>query len=385
MRILYVTLEAPWPARNGGRRRFAAMASRLGREHQVLCLFPSRPGDPVGLEEAARAGVELAPVRVSAPAYDLARRVLSLTSDAVAGAMSPALEQAFKSTLEAWRPDVVQFGDLALAGLRARPTPVVVEVQALATTVQLRRARLGSRTAFADLPRAWRHERTVARGSRALIALSEAEAATLARWYSAEVILAGNGTDAVERGPSGPEPRQPVVLYVGSLDYEPNIEALLAFLSEGWPALRVCHPGAEFRIVGRRPDPRVARAAARAGAELVGEVADVSPHLREAAVVALPLRIGAGTRTRILEVLAAGRVVVTTPLGAEGLNVGPPALVRAAWEDLPAALAGVLAHPERRRVAEEAAPGAVIPDYDWGRTLQPVLDLYRRLEREQTR
>jgi polysaccharide biosynthesis protein PslH len=113
------------------------------------------------------------------------------------------------------------------------------------------------------------------------------------------------------------------ILFVGSMDYHPNTDAVLYFADEIWPALQRQLPSAVFTIVGRNPPEKVRALARRAAIEVTGTVPDVRPYYREASVAVVPLRMGAGTRLKILEAMAAGIPVVSTALGAEGLAVQP--------------------------------------------------------------
>jgi polysaccharide biosynthesis protein PslH len=111
-----------------------------------------------------------------------------------------------------------------------------------------------------------------------------------------------------------------LVVFTGAMDWEPNIDAVEYFCREVWPAILEAVPGARFRIVGRNPDRRVQKLQS-ASIEVTGRVASVVDHLRKAAVVVVPLRIGGGTRLKIYEAMGTGKAVVSTSVGAEGLDV----------------------------------------------------------------
>ncbi|HVF91170.1 MAG TPA: glycosyltransferase, partial [Blastocatellia bacterium] len=111
------------------------------------------------------------------------------------------------------------------------------------------------------------------------------------------------------------------VVFVGSMDYHANVDAAVCFAREAWPALRERNPELVFTIVGRNPAPEVRALARIPGVEVTGTVGDVRPYYRDALAEVVPLRIGGGSRLKILEAMAAGVPVVSTRLGAEGLAV----------------------------------------------------------------
>ncbi|HEX5482863.1 MAG TPA: glycosyltransferase family 4 protein [Terriglobia bacterium] len=113
---------------------------------------------------------------------------------------------------------------------------------------------------------------------------------------------------------------KPLVVFTGSMDWRANIDGVAYFCREIWPAVEARVPDARFRIVGRYP-PKSIRRLASGTIEVTGAVPSITEHLREAAVVVVPLRIGGGTRLKIYEAMAMGKVVVSTTVGAEGLNV----------------------------------------------------------------
>jgi glycosyltransferase involved in cell wall biosynthesis len=110
------------------------------------------------------------------------------------------------------------------------------------------------------------------------------------------------------------------LLFLGSLDWMPNIDALEWFVEEVYPTIHAAHPFVTLDVVGRRPTPAVRRLQNRhSSIRVIADVADVRPHLGAADVCVVPLRIGGGSRLKIYEAMAAGRAVVSTSVGAEGL------------------------------------------------------------------
>jgi glycosyltransferase involved in cell wall biosynthesis len=106
------------------------------------------------------------------------------------------------------------------------------------------------------------------------------------------------------------------------MDWEANVDGIEFFCGEIWPMILAEIPDARLLIVGREPGPRVKRLAS-ASVEITGTVPSILEYLEKAAVVIVPLRIGGGTRLKIYEAMAMGKAVVSTSIGAEGLDVHP--------------------------------------------------------------
>jgi glycosyltransferase involved in cell wall biosynthesis len=158
------------------------------------------------------------------------------------------------------------------------------------------------------------------------------------------------------------------LLFLASLDWYPNLDALNYLLDYIMPVLYSRRPGVRLRIVGRRPPKSLAaRIASLQWAELVADVADVRPYLRQAAVVVVPLRIGGGSRLKILESLAAGKAVVSTSIGAEGLSLVPGEHIRIADEpeEFVRQILELLESPKERERLGANGRGIVAERYGW--------------------
>ncbi|MBN1287799.1 MAG: glycosyltransferase, partial [Anaerolineae bacterium] len=133
-----------------------------------------------------------------------------------------------------------------------------------------------------------------------------------------------------------------------------------------------------FVIVGQKPHARLTRLYGAPGVTLTGWVPAVEPYLHAAAVYVTPLRMGSGTRFKVLQAMAAGAPVVSTSLGAEGITVtaGRDILLADTPADFAESVNGLLDHPARRAGLAEAARDLVRRRYDWSVILPPLLELY---------
>jgi glycosyltransferase involved in cell wall biosynthesis len=138
---------------------------------------------------------------------------------------------------------------------------------------------------------------------------------------SARIAVVENGIDVASFSRAGSPSRAPKIVFVGLMDYYPNVEAATSFTQRVWPLLRQQLPELNLWIVGANPSAAVLRLRKLEGVEVTGTVPDVRPYYRDALAAIVPLRTGGGTRLKILEAMAAGVPVVSTPLGAEGLAV----------------------------------------------------------------
>jgi len=162
------------------------------------------------------------------------------------------------------------------------------------------------------------------------------------------------------------DPRR--ILFLGALDWRPNLDAVGLLLDSIYPAVRAREPAARLDLVGRSPPGWLAaRANRQEGISLHADVPDVRPYLARSGVLAVPLRIGGGSRLKILEALACGLPVVSTRVGAEGLRVEPGkhlTIVPDA-EGMTDALVHCLRRPERAAAMAAAGRAHVLAEYDW--------------------
>jgi glycosyltransferase involved in cell wall biosynthesis len=169
------------------------------------------------------------------------------------------------------------------------------------------------------------------------------------------------------------------LLFVGSMDYHANADAVEKFVKEVWPKLFARNPQIKFTIVGRRPSAEIHALAKFPGVEVTGTVEDVRPYYREAFAAVVPLRIGGGSRLKILEAMAAGVPVISTRLGAEGLEVQHKQnILLAEWgEDFIRAVFEIIENKTLQQDIAQNARSFVIQRYDWSAIGKTLFNSYK--------
>jgi polysaccharide biosynthesis protein PslH len=159
------------------------------------------------------------------------------------------------------------------------------------------------------------------------------------------------------------------IIFVGAMNYVPNVDAATSFTHDVWPRLLSLYPGCRLTLVGSDPVPAILALRDYEGVEVTGTVDDVRRFYRDADVAVAPLRLGGGTRLKILEAMAAGVPVISTLVGAEGLEVQPGRNILIAEERNSESWVRAmmsLGQSERRREELTASAKELVRErYDW--------------------
>ena len=200
------------------------------------------------------------------------------------------------------------------------------------------------------------------------IAVSEGDRRLLlANAPGARVCAIPTGVDTSYFTPNGSHENPAALVFTGSMDWFPNEDAILHAIHNILPLIRSAMPEVSLTVAGRNPTSRLRKAAAKAGVRVTGSVDDVRPYIADAAVYVVPLRLGGGTRLKILEALAMGKAVVSTTIGAEGLPLVPGVhFVRADDPgDFARAVLALLRDPTRRKTLGVAGRQLLEQRYSW--------------------
>jgi hypothetical protein len=373
MNILMITKFAPLPANSGGKQRSLAVLRRLSEIGSVsLCAFREEGSDLRGLE---RMGVTVATVPWRPGPLAIARGLLHSGSISAARWWDPALARVLQRAAGGGVDHLqVEYTQLApySKGVRARQRALDMHnvESALAASFASGRGPLASIPYRVEAAALRRLERRVAGTFDFVTVVSEADKRRLAG--VASPVVAPNGWN------SRPEPlpaaAEPVAAFIALMGWPPNDDAARWLARDIWPRVRRELPDARLRLVGRDPSVEVRALHGTSGIEVTGTVDDVDPYLASARVALAPLRAGGGSRLKILEALDAGRPVVATSKGAEGLEdlAGDGLTVH----DDPAAFAAtvvrLLRDPEEARRLGIAGHAAVAARHSWTTALEPL-------------
>jgi sugar transferase (PEP-CTERM/EpsH1 system associated) len=394
-RILWVSPKLPFPLVSGDRMRQFNLLRRLGARHAIdLVTFVDASDGPEAIAAMEKHCDRVVPVPLPPREPFLRRAAASLhprtpfychryASAAMRAVIAGLVRERAYDAMDVQHVYLAPYFDAAGGG----PARVL--------TMHNVESRLAARCGAVEtgLERLyWAHEaRKLAALERrwlpaldAVVVMSEADrraAAALAPRARLRVVDNGVDTDAYVVGPD--DAASTAVVFTGSLAYPPNADAAGFLLDAVWPRVRSQVPDATCAIVGRDPSPALRRRDGVDGVAVTGLVDDVRPYLARAAVVAVPLRAGGGTRLKILEAMASGRAIVSTRLGAEGLEAedGRHLVLADDPADFAAAVVALLRDPGRRRALGRAARRQAEDRYDWARCARALEAVYDAVAR----
>lgn len=390
--ILFLTPELPYPPHSGGRIKSWKLVEYLGAHYRLGLACALKGDDEAFSEDFARRArlTELVSEPVKIP-RNLRSLVLSYLKGAPLNVLRTRSERLARA-IAAMAPsydlilcdhyEVFQYVPKDFKG------PVILHEHNAYFLMWKRYAEAGANplmrlASYLEFLRVRRYERLACRRADRILAspndIDSLVSAGADRGKCRVTYHLGDET-TLNRPPLDYEQTEPALLYVGTLTWEANVDGLLWFIEQVWPALGQTHPDLRLRIAGKQPDPRLREAAAQdSRIELLGFVEDLEPLFQRSRVFIAPLRFGAGIKVKVLSGMGRGLPTVTTSVGSEGLEVEH--MVHAAIADrapeMVAAIETLLRdRPSWERMAS-ASRALIERHYTWDRVLG---DLHREIE-----
>ena len=410
-KILVLAPQWPDPPRQGAAIRNVQILLYLASRHKVTLLTfePDGPVDKSRLEAACE-HVEILPAPVRSKAQRLKTLASSPLPDMAWRLHSNLMRERVRTLVETTPFEAIHTEgmEMALYALLAQDVLSRRGIKASITYDAHNAEYLLQRRAFTtDLPRPrrlphalyslaqwWRlrnFERKFCLAADHIIAVSEADARALGRLspsIPSRTVILPNGVDPAYWSRHASFLREDIpthsgdtLIFDGTMDFRPNVDAVLWFAAEVWPRIRAERSDARFFIVGRNPSPQVLSLGETPGITVTGTVEDPRPWVASADVYVVPMRMGGGVRLKVLQALAMECAVVSTPMGAEGIAVthNEHLLLASIAQDFAQAILTLLDDPMRRAALGTAARDLVSTRYAWDALLPTLDSLYTRV------
>lgn len=398
--ILVLTPQFPYPPHQGTTLRNYNLVSELAERHDVYLLSFGQQEESQGtpLDYLCRA-VQV----VSPPQRSMRQRVVGLVTtrlpDMAQRLPSDEFAAALERFLEQQDLDIVQVEGIEMAQYlfqvtegrdpASRPQVVfddhnaeyVMQQRAFETDIRQPRRWIAAAYSLVQWRRLRRYEYQACMAADRVVAVSDTDAAALRQLDPGlEPFVVPNGVDlkfcseTFQPLSDRQAPSTQDLVFVGKMDFRPNVDAVLWFAHKVLPLIQQEVPEARLWVVGKDPHPRLASLQEDPAVVLTGWVEDVRPYIAGASVYVIPLRIGGGTRLKVLEAMGMGKAIVSTSLGCEGFDLvaGRDLILADEPESFASATVNLLNDAARREELGSAA-SRFAARYDW-RTIVPLME-----------
>ncbi len=408
-RILFLTPQVPYPPEQGPAIRNYNLIVQVATRHDVALL--SFADERNGATDAGPLQDLCAPLRiVPVPTRSMQNRLRTLLmtpspdmafrlfSQEYAAALQDLLARESFDIIQVEGIELARYGLMVRQWLKERAPAIVFDdhnaeylLQRRSFETDLRHPKRWAAALYSLIQwrRLARFERTVCRLSDAVVAVSEADAQALNQlvaWLTPLVVP--NGVDIARYTPDLADSlplQHPAIVFTGKMDFRPNVDAMLWFHRHVWPLVRNDVPAAHLWVVGKSPHRHLRSLHDDPSVTVTGYVPDILPYFGGADVYVVPLRIGGGTRLKVLEAMSAGLPLVSTTLGVEGLGLvsGEHALLADAPSAFADAVISLLQNDQKCDALGKAARDFILDRYGW-RRIAPLLEpLYASLPKSQ--
>jgi sugar transferase (PEP-CTERM/EpsH1 system associated) len=392
MNILIVASKIPYPLWGAGTRNYYLLRS-LARHHNISLLALASSSEIQSDYTANLQKYITGTFRLFSPVSASKRReqllhMLRGTSYTLASYQLPAIQQALDELFTREEYDVVLFESSLIAGYHLPPGVKVIidehniEYELLRRSYQREKQWLRKWYNWQESRLVEAAELERCRNANAVTVTSQRELSLLqGKLPQSTIEVVPNGVDIEYFNGDTLHEIPGRIIFTGSLEYYPNVDAVLFFAKHCWPLIQARYPDATWQIVGKNPLPVVQQLAKLSGISVFGPVDDTRPYIAAAQVAIAPLLIGSGTRLKILEAFAMRKAVVSTSIGCEGLQVEPAKhlLIADQAEAFAQAVIDLLGNQAQRQALGTAGRMLVESTYSWERCGDRLLAVLTRL------
>lgn len=397
MDIVVIAHRVPYPADKGEKiRTFHQLSYLVTQGHSLTVFAPAENATDVEFARqlAAKLSIRVYTAPLASGGWRKVRALLMGQAISASYFYSRALQRLITQSLQQQAPDAVLATSSAVAIYAEKaiqPLSATFRPRLLMDFMDLDSDKWQQYSAKARWPMNWvyqREARLVAKLEQQIyhtfdqsFFISANEVSLFSRQLAetSKVAVLANGLDtkAFYPGPVKDPSRvaaAPVFLFTGVMDYLPNEDAVLWFVEAMWPQLRQQYPAATFYIAGMNPSKRIQQLAKQPGVVVTGYVEDILPYYHQADIFVGPFRLARGVQNKILQAMACGLPIVTTPLGAEGIACedGQQLLLATEPTQFVAAIKHLLAEPVIRQQLSAAALQLIQQHYSWQGVLAPL-------------
>lgn len=391
MKILFLSPTVPYPLTDGGRIRVFNLLKQIAQKNDVTLLaLETQPTDAESIIHIQNLGIKVHLVPNSSMLPRISFKTLfsaffKRQPITVARYNVPAYREKLRELLSAETFDLVHYEMFHIAQFYLETDlPRVLSQQNVDSAIW---RRLQGETSNLFYKFAYwtqqitfqRYERVISPQFDAVTCTSDIDAAVFQQHCAEGVVkVIPNGVDVTHYSPDFTSEEQAHLIYIGSMDWYPNEDAVSFFVEEVLPQIQNSVPDAKFSIVGGNPSARVQKLENREGVVVTGRVPEIKPYFAEATVFVVPLRIGSGTRLKILEAMAMGKAVVSTTVGAEGLGLrnGEEIFIADEPKAFADAVIQLITDSSLRQEIGENGRARVEQDYDWRNIGNKLLAAY---------
>jgi len=383
MKVLIITPYLPYPLNNGGLIRVHHLVINIAQEHDVtlVCMEPDNEQQTAGIDVLKSNGVTVELVPVAKSQHKSNKRIYQLISLFTNKTYqyyqyhSEAMQSRIDALCDSESFDLIlaEFSQMGYYRLPDNIGKYVdqhnVEYEIMQRTFETERSPLRKLLAKSEWRKYYKHEIENCEKFDTCLTTSQRDADILSARLGSDTKfeVIPNGVDSDFFRPVNQPRNTDLILFTGTISYYPNVEGILWFAKHVWPIIKQKRPSTQFCIAGKSPPSEIQTLASDPSIEVTGAVDDMRDYYAKASVVVVPLRVGGGTRLKILEAMAMEKAIVSTGVGAEGIDYTNKSDILI--EDDPEAFADatirVLSDDELRNTLQSQGRTLVERLYDW--------------------